>query len=92
MRYRVKVEWENEDGNSETAELGQVETGPCLAESEVGLKLVAAQKIMFRLQRVVTTQQLSIASRWRLGMVRFMRSTCPLVQGWLGLISRCSIP
>ncbi len=30
MRYRIKVEWENEDGGSETAELGQVETGPCL--------------------------------------------------------------
>jgi hypothetical protein len=29
MRYRVKVEWENEDGDSETAELGQVEAGPC---------------------------------------------------------------
>jgi hypothetical protein len=58
MRYRVKVEWENEDGDSETAELGQVETGPCLTESDVGLKLVAAQEIMVRLQRVVTTQQL----------------------------------
>jgi len=30
MRHRVKVEWENEDGGLETAELGQVETGPCL--------------------------------------------------------------
>jgi len=58
MRYRVKVEWENEDGDSETAELGQVETGSCLTESDVGLKLVAAQEIMVRLQRVVTTQQL----------------------------------
>ena len=25
-------------------------------------------------------------------MVRFMRSTCPLVHGWLGLVSLCSIP
>jgi hypothetical protein len=58
MRYRVKVEWENEDGGSETAELGQVETGLCLTESDVGLKLVAAQEIMARLQKVVTTQQL----------------------------------
>jgi hypothetical protein len=58
MRYRVKVEWENEDGDSETAELGQVETGSCLTESDVGLKLFAAQEIMVRLQRVVTTQQL----------------------------------
>jgi hypothetical protein len=58
MQYRVKVEWENEDGGLETAELGQVETGPCLTESDVGLKLVAAKEIMARLQAVVTTQQL----------------------------------
>jgi hypothetical protein len=25
-------------------------------------------------------------------IVRFMRSTWPFVQGWLGLVSRCSIP
>ncbi|MDP9162047.1 MAG: hypothetical protein M3O09_17710, partial [Acidobacteriota bacterium] len=58
MRYRVKVERENEDGGSETAGLGQVETGLCLTESDVGLKLVAAQEIMARLQMAVTTQQL----------------------------------
>ena len=58
MRYRVKVEWENEDGGLEAAELGQVEAGPCSTASDVGLKLVAAQEIMARLQKVVTTQQL----------------------------------
>jgi len=58
MRYRVKVEWENEDGSSETAELGQLEAGPCLTESAVGLKLAAAQEIMASLQSVVITQQL----------------------------------
>ena len=25
-------------------------------------------------------------------MVRFMRSTCPLVQGWFGFVNRCSMP
>jgi len=58
MRYRIKVEWEGEDGGSETAELGEVEARPCSTEFDVGLKLVAAQEIMARLQRVVTTQQL----------------------------------
>jgi hypothetical protein len=58
MRYRVKVEWENEDGGLETAELGQVEAGRCLTASDVGIKMVAAQEIMARLQRVMTKQQL----------------------------------
>jgi len=58
MRYRVKVEWENKEGSSETAELGEVEAGTCLTESDVGLKLAAAQEIMANLQRVVITQQL----------------------------------
>ncbi len=58
MRFRVKVEWENEDGRSETAELGQVEADPCSTESDVGLKLAAAQEVMASLQRVVITQQL----------------------------------
>lgn len=58
MRYRIKVEWENEDGGLETAELGKVESGSCSSDAKVGLQLAAAQELMGRLQQLVITQQL----------------------------------
>jgi hypothetical protein len=53
MRYRIKVEWENEDGSVEATELGQVQTGACLSAADVGLKLVAAKELIARLQEIV---------------------------------------
>ena len=39
-------------------------------------------------QLLVDRQRLTVASL----RVRFIRSTCPLVHGWLGLVRRCSMP
>jgi hypothetical protein len=56
MRYRIKVEWENEDGSVEATELGQVQTGACLSAADVGLKL--AKELIARLQEILITRQL----------------------------------
>ena len=58
MRYRIKLEWENEDGSLEAAELGEVQTGVCLSAADVGLKLAATKEIIGRLQEIVIKQQL----------------------------------
>ena len=44
-------------------------------------------KVYFQLVVVFVVEALTVASL----MVRFIRSTWPLVHGWLGLVSRCSI-
>ena len=38
MQYRVKIEWNREDGSIATAELGQIECGPCHSAADVGLR------------------------------------------------------
>jgi hypothetical protein len=58
MLYRVKVEWNEEDGGIATADLGQIECGSCQSAAEVGLKLADAKPILAKLQQVVVTQQL----------------------------------
>ena len=58
MLYRVKVEWENEDGSISSADLGQVERGPCESAGDVGLKLAEAKALLAPLQQIVVSQQL----------------------------------
>jgi hypothetical protein len=59
VRYRVKVEWENDAGGVESAEIGEVEAGACRSADDVGLNLVSAKELMARLQELVMKQQLS---------------------------------
>jgi hypothetical protein len=58
MQYRVKIEWNQEDGSFATAEFGQVECGPCQSAADVGVKLADAKPLLARLQQVVVSQQL----------------------------------
>ena len=58
MRFRVKVEWQCEDGSIASAELGAVECGPCVSASDVGLAMADAKPVLRRLQEVVVGEQL----------------------------------
>jgi hypothetical protein len=57
LHYRVKIEWNREDGSIATAELGQIECGPCQSAADVGLKLADAKPLLARLQQVVVSEQ-----------------------------------
>ena len=56
MQYRVKIEWNQEDGSFATAEFGQVDCGPCQSAADVGVKLADAKPLLARLQQVVVSQ------------------------------------
>lgn len=58
MRYRVKLEWDQDDGVTATADLGEVECGACVSAADVGLTLANVKPLLARLQEVVIAQQL----------------------------------
>ena len=62
MRYRIKLEWENEDGSVESAELGDVEAGACGSAADVGVKHAAAKQVLSRRECGIST---TAAPGWR---------------------------
>ena len=58
MHFTIRVEWQREDGTTATAELVTADHGPCESAGDVGLKLVAAKRIVARLQETVVKKQL----------------------------------
>ena len=68
------------DGASNLAELNQQIRGVYLRRTKA--EVLPQLPVVF----------IVVALHRRLLEIRFIRSTCPLVQGWLGFVRRCSMP
>ena len=58
MHFTIKVEWQREDGDKETAELATVDVRPCQAAGDVGLQIADGKQLLSRLQELVVGAQL----------------------------------
>jgi hypothetical protein len=58
VQYQIKVEWQDEDGRKQSAELGTLEAAECQSAADVGLKLSSGKEFLTRLQEIVVRRQL----------------------------------
>ena len=58
MRYTVKLEWEQENGDLGIVELGVVDSTACESAADVGLRLGDVKPLLARLQEIVVSEQL----------------------------------